>query len=174
MVAKRAGDIMIPIDKYPHIPYWFTLRQAIAALEKSDIEVEGRHSLPRALLVFNEQYQLLGTVRRRDILRGLEPKFLRTIPAPSRRQFFEVSTDIDLLEISEGKIMKAIQEQADQLVSEVMQPIMVTLDANDPISKIVYKMVGGDHTLLPVLSDGKIVGVIRSVDIFHEIAKILL
>jgi len=174
MVLKRAGDILIPIDKYPHIPYWFTLRQAVAALEKSDIVVDGRHSLPRALLVFNEQYQLLGIVRRRDILRGLEPKFLRTMPAPTRKQLFEVEADAELVEMSEGKIMKAIQEQADQPVSEVMQPIITTVDDEDPITKIVYKMVGGDQTLIPVLRDKKIVGVIRSVDVFHEIALLLL
>lgn len=174
MIITCAGDILIPIDKYPHIPYWFTLRQAVAAMEKSEIEVEGRKSLPRALLVFNEQYQLLGIVRRRDILRGLEPKFLRTMPAPNRKQFFEIEADADLIEMSMGKINKAIQEQADQPVSEVMQPIVTTIDVDDPIAKIVYKMVGGDQTLLPVLKDQKIIGVIRSVDVFHEIAKMLL
>ena len=27
---KRAIDVMIPLEDYPHIPYWFTLRQAMA------------------------------------------------------------------------------------------------------------------------------------------------
>jgi len=174
VVIKRAGDILIPIDKYPHIPYWFTLRQAVAALEKSDIEVEGRHSLPRALLVFNEQYQLLGIVRRRDILRGLEPKFLRTLPPPNRKEYFEIETDAELADMSTGKITKAILDQAEQSVSEVMQPITTTIQVDDPITKVVYKMVSGDQTLLPVLKDQKIIGVIRSVDVFHEIAKLLL
>jgi len=174
MIAKRAGDIMIPIDKYPHIPYWFTLRQAVATMEKSELEVEGRKSLPRALLVFNEQYQLLGIVRRRDLLRGLEPKFLRTMPAPHRKQLFEVEADADLAELSPGKIQKAIQEQAEQPVSEVMQPIVGTVDFTDHLTKVVYKMIGQDQTLLPVMREDRIVGVVRSVDVFHEIAKMLI
>ena len=67
---------MIPLEHYPHIPYWFTLRQAMAEMESSQLEFEGRKSLPRGLLVFDERYQLLGMVRRRDILWGLEPDFL--------------------------------------------------------------------------------------------------
>ena len=55
---------MIPLSEYPHMPYWFTLRQAMAMLQSSRIEVEGKVSLPRAFLVFNEAYELLGVMRR--------------------------------------------------------------------------------------------------------------
>ena len=41
MEAKRAGDIMIPLDRYPHIPHWFTLRQAIAELRAGTFIREG-------------------------------------------------------------------------------------------------------------------------------------
>ena len=73
MENKHVADIMIPLDNYPHIPYWFTLRQAIVEMQNFQLEVEGKKSLPRVLLVFDEAYQLLGTARRRDIMRGLEP-----------------------------------------------------------------------------------------------------
>ena len=63
MEMKRAGDIMIPLDEYPHLPYWFTLRQATVELEKSEVEIDGRKSLPRAVLIFDEKYQLMGMAR---------------------------------------------------------------------------------------------------------------
>jgi CBS-domain-containing membrane protein len=173
-VMKRAADFMIPLEKYPHIPYWFTIRQAVAALEKSELEIEGKKSLPRALLVFDEQYQLLGMVRRRDILRGLEPKFMRTIPPPSRRQLFEVEADPNLVLLSSSKIVQAIREQAEQPVSEIMQPIASTVDVEDHLTKVVYKMVSRDLALIPVLKDQKVVGVVRSVDAFRQFAKLLI
>jgi len=111
MAVKIAGEMMISLDQYPHIPYWFTLRQAIAALEKSEIDKDGQKSLPRALLVFDEHYHLLGCVRRRDILRGLEPKFLRTMPITHRKSLFDVDVDPNLVDLSKGKISKALQEQ---------------------------------------------------------------
>lgn len=174
MVSKLAGEIMIPLGDYPHIPYWFTLRQAVAELEKSVIEARERKSLPRALLVFDEKYQLLGIVRRRDILRGLEPKFLRTIPPPRRGQLFDVEVDPDLVDLSAGKVAKAMQEQAEQQVSEVMQPILATVDIKDHMAKVIYKMVSRELNLIPVLKESTVVGVVRSVDVFHEITSQLL
>ena len=71
MKNVTAGDIMIPLDKYPHIPYWFSVREAIAIVYHSELEINNRTSPARAALVFNEEYNLLGVVRRRDILSGL-------------------------------------------------------------------------------------------------------
>ncbi len=174
MRTKTAGEIMIPLENYPHIPYWFTLRQAVAEMEKSDLSVRGRKSLPRALLVFDEKYQLLGIVRRRDILAGLEPKFLRTMPMTQRKEMFDVEVDPDLLSFTSGKMTKAMQDQAEQQVSEVMQQVGATASVDDRLSKIVYKMLRIDLNLLPVMKDRKVVGVVRSVDVFHEIANIIL
>lgn len=174
MQTRIAADIMIPLEKYPHIPYWFSLRQAVAEMEKTSLEVGGRKSLPRALLVFDEKYNLLGIVRRRDILRGLEPKFLRTMSMPYRKKLFDVEIDPNLADLSSGKVAEAMQEQSEQAVSEVMQPIAATVDVNDHLAKIIYKMVSRDLNLLPVLRDDSVVGVVRSVDVFHEVANMLL
>ena len=169
---KRAGEIMIPLDEYPHIPYWFTLRQAIAELEKSEMEIDGRKSLPRAVLVFDEKYQLLGMARRRDILRGLEPEFLME-PAQhgSRKTLFDVKVDPESFEMSYDKLAKDIREQAERPISDVMLPIVATVDDDDHLVKVIYEMVESDLSLLPVLKEGKVVGVVRSVDVFHEIAE---
>jgi hypothetical protein len=35
-------------------------------------------------------------------------------------------------------------------------------------------MVSNDQHLLPVLKDGSVAGVVRTVDVFHEIAQLLL
>ena len=67
MNLYRAGDIMIPLNKYPHIPHWFTMRQALAEMEHTELEIGGRGSLPRVVLVFDEEYALLGIVRRRIV-----------------------------------------------------------------------------------------------------------
>lgn len=173
-MSKTAGEIMIPLDQYPHIPYWFTIRQAVAAMEKSEIERDDKKSLPRALLVFDEHYHLLGCVRRRDILRGLEPKFLRTMPVAHRKSLFEVDVDPNLADLTSGKISLALQEQADQPVSEIMSPISTMVDVKDNLAKIIYKMVSRDLNLIAVSREDKLVGVVRSVDVFHEVASLLL
>jgi predicted transcriptional regulator len=173
MTTKCAGDIMIPIDKYPHVLHSLTLRETIEKMESSAIVVGGRMSLPRVVLVFDEEYHPLGIVRRRDILRGLEPKFLRTMAVPHRKKLFDIEVDPNLADFSSGKIAEAIRTQAEQPVSEVMNPIGATVNYDDLLAKIIYKMLSRDVYMLPVLKDNRVVGVVRTVDVFHEVANLL-
>jgi CBS-domain-containing membrane protein len=170
MKLKTAGELMIPLDQYPHLPYWFTLRQAMAEMEQSEFDVDGRKSLPRVVLVFDERYQLLGIVRRRDILRGLEPSFL-SHPVESG---FPDLRDPDLASLSFDRLVDGIRERAERLVRDVMLPIRATADHDDHVMKLIYMMVANDLHLLPVLRDGSVAGVVRTVDVFHEVAKLVL
>lgn len=174
MGFKRAGDLMIPLDEYPHIPYWFSLRQTIAELENAVIEIEGTRSLPRWVLVFDEKYQLMGTVRRRDILRGLEPDFLTSKPIKVRKDMFDVRIDPNLSELSYDKLLEGMRKQAERPVSEVMRPIRTTVNYEDHLMKVIYEMVDNNVSMVPVLKDNKVEGVIRTVDLLREVVKILL
>jgi len=174
MEMKKAGEIMIPLDEYPHVPYWLSLRQVIAVMEKSQFDISGRKSLPRFVLVFDEAYQLMGLARRRDLLRGLEPDYLSGKPAEYRKKLFDVHVDPNLSEFSYDKMMRSIREQAERPVKDVMMPITAAVDYEDHLFKVIYEMVDNNLSLLPVLQDGKVVGVARSVEVLHEIAKLLL
>ncbi|MFH2055460.1 MAG: CBS domain-containing protein [bacterium] len=174
MQRITAGDIMIPLNKYPHLPYWFTLRQALVEMEKSVIEMNDRKSLPRVVLVFNEQYELMGMVRRRDILRGLEPEFLVDKPLEYRKKLFDVDITPALAGFSYEELMSGVEKRADRPVSDVMVPIEQTANHDDHIFKVIYEMNVHDLSLLPVLEDGRVIGVVRSVDVFHQVAKLLM
>ncbi len=174
MKGKKAGDIMIPIEFYPHIPYWFTLKQAIIEMEKAQIEVHGRKSLPRVILIFNEKDTLVGSVRRRDILRGLEPSFLLKEPLEYRKMLFSEENDLTHHEFSYEKLIMEARVRADSPVKDIMIPIKTAINYNDHIIKLMYEMVETNTSFLPVLKEGRVVGVVRSVDIFHEIAQIAL
>ena len=73
---RQVREVMIPLQDYPHIPYWFTLRQAVALVRESALKYAGVFE-PRTVLVFNEKYQIVGILTLRDILKGLEPAFLK-------------------------------------------------------------------------------------------------
>ena len=72
---KIVKDLMIPLEDYPHVPYWFTLDQAAMIIREAAIKFEGSFE-PRAILVFDEKYGLLGTLTLKDIVRGLEGDIL--------------------------------------------------------------------------------------------------
>jgi predicted transcriptional regulator len=54
-----------------------------------------------------------------------------------------------------------------------MQPIKVTLKHDDHLLKIIYEMVENNLSMIPVLKDGSVVGVVRSVDVLEEVAQLV-
>ncbi|UCC84688.1 MAG: CBS domain-containing protein [Gemmatimonadota bacterium] len=170
---RRVKEIMIPVEQYPSVRDNATLREAIAKIEEAQLEVELRKSLPRSLLVFDEIDVLVGTVRRRDIMRGLEPKYLLSKPLEYKKKLFDIDVDPNLAELSYDRVVRGIREQSNRPVSDVMQPIPAILDAEDHVMKAVQAMVALDVNLIPVLREGKLVGVVRSVDAFHDLAQLV-
>jgi len=172
--AKRAFEIMIPLSEYPHVSQKAPLREVIAIMEKSQLNVGGRKSLPRVVLIFDNAGNLVGQVRRRDIMRGLEPDFLSSKPMHYRKKLFDVKTDPNLAELSYDRVLEGIRKRAERPVSDVTLPIVEKVDYHDHIIKVIYEMVDNNLSLLPVMKEGKVVGVVRSVDVLHEVAQILL
>jgi len=170
---KTVGEIMVPLALYPCVRDTATLREAIEMIESAQLGVAIRKSLPRALLVYDQIGVFVGYVRRRDIMRGLEPKSLVSKPLEYRRKLFDVAVDPNLSEMSYDHVVAGIREQAEMPVSHVMRPIETTIEAADHVIKAVYEMVSFDLNLVPVLAGGHVVGVVRSVDVFHELAQLL-
>lgn len=162
---KTAKDLMIPLEEYPHIPYWFTLRQAMAIVREAAIKYEGQFE-PRAVLVFDEQYQLMGILTLRDIITGLEPKFLQ--------ETMLIKMDPSLTVLMGDFCGPKMKEQSQRPVSEVMSPIKVTVNAEDPITKPLYLMIKENAGLIPVMQGGKVAGMLRLSDLFGEISKMVL
>ncbi|MGB9714936.1 MAG: CBS domain-containing protein [Thermodesulfovibrionales bacterium] len=71
--TKVSKDLMIDVFEYPHVPYWFTVRQAITVIKKSLIGTE-KCVHPLAVLVFDEKYNILGTLTLKDVLKGLDSR----------------------------------------------------------------------------------------------------
>ncbi len=162
---KKVKDLMIPLEDYPHIPYWFTLRQAMAIIREAAIKFETSFE-PRAVLVFDEKYQLLGMLTLRDIIKGLEPRFLHETTL--------IKTDPSLTLLTKEFFSPGLREASQKQVSEVMSPIKVTVAGDAPIAKALFLMVKENVGLMPVILDNKVVGMIRLSDLFKEISELVL
>lgn len=162
---KKVKDLMIPLEDYPHIPYWFTLRQAMAIVREAAIKFEGVFE-PRAVLVFDEKYQLMGVLTLRDIIKGLEPKFLKETAL--------VKMDPSLTVLLGDLFGPNMKQESQKPVSEVMSPIRITVDAQDAIVKALYMMIKENVGMIPVMQDKKVAGIVRLSDLFTEISKVVL
>ena len=173
MTAKRAGEIMIPLDRFPHMPYWFTLRQAMAEL--GGVGPEQSLRCPCGLvLIFSAQNQLLGLLRAQDILRGLRP----TIAADDHRhapEAFGVGVDANLFRfVDYEKAVGMLPRQIERPVGDFMQPVTVTVTHDDDLLQTVYLMIDQGLNYVPVLQENRIVGVVSALDTLREIAKLVV
>jgi CBS domain-containing protein len=164
-IDPKIKDLMIPLEDFPHIPYWFTLRQAMAIVREATVKFEGAFE-PRAVLVFDEKYQLMGILTLRNMIKGLELNFLQETGLVKMDPNLTVLTG-DLL----GPNMSAASQRP---VSEVMCPIAVTVEASAPVAKALYLMIQENVGFLPVVQAGKVVGMIRLSALFNEVAKVVL
>ena len=84
--------------------------------------------------------------------------------------------DPNLSELSYDKIITGMRKRSNHQVKDFMIPLeaakaTITYDAH--ITKGVYEMIDQNVSLLPVLKDDMIVGILRSVDVLHELLHII-
>jgi CBS domain-containing protein len=173
MKEALVSDIMVPVEEYPCIPETLTLGDAV---EEMAVQILRRKqaSLPRVVLVFDDDFsQLRGVLRRRDIMRGLEPRFLVSGSLDYRRKFFDVGVDSGLSELTHDRITAHMRKRSERLVRQFMTPIKATIAHDAYITTAMCEMVDHNASLLPVIKDDKVIGVVRSVDVLSEIALII-
>ena len=155
METKKVKDLVIPLSDYPHMPYWGTLREAIAQL---NVAFETGH---HTILVFDEAYKLVGMLLEKDILEGLEPKFA---------QHYEEGVPI----LWDELLKSGAAKQLGRPIKEFMSKVVATVDADDNLLKASHIMVHENAYLLPVTQEDKLMGVVRMGDIFHQITNAIL
>ena len=108
----------------------------------------------------------------------LKPDYLITdylifpeIPLP---QTALVKGDPNLTVLMGDLFGPGMREASQKPVSEVMSPIKVTIQGNDPIAKAIFLMIKENVGLMPVIQDSKVAGMIRLSTLFKEISNMVL
>jgi hypothetical protein len=166
---------MIPLDRFPHMPYWFTLRQAMAELDRAGAD----HSRPcppcNVVLVFNPRNQLLGTLRQQDILRGLKPNLQAEKAKRHAERLFDVQVDPNLYKFCGGdRALSMLREHMERPIGDFARPIEVMLTYDDDLLQTISLMIDHDLDIIPVLRDDHITGILTMLDVLGEITKLLI
>lgn len=146
----KVRDIIVDIFDYPHIPYWFTIKQAVKIL-KASYQGKEKTTYPLGILVFDERYNLLGTLDPVDILKGKD-----------------TGVSSPFLHADE------LKGYGETPVSEVMVSVKCFVGPDDPITKAAQLMIFYDLLLLPVLEGQKLIGLAIFTEVFEKLSAELL
>jgi len=164
---KVVKDLMMGIFEYPHIPYWFSIREAVGMVRASFLE-RNKYPEPLVILVFDETYSLLGTLTLKDILRGLQPGFLKR----GTKAQVPDQDESDLTLLGDTFVNKESLHLAETPVQEIMVPAKAFVGPDDSVTRAAYVMLRHDLILLPVLEEKKkFVGLVRMVEVFDEVTR---
>jgi hypothetical protein len=175
MAMKLCGEIMIPLERFPQLPYWFTLRQAMAELDRAVDDGTRTHRPCGVVLVFNAQNQLLGVLRQQDILRGLKPGILAEQANHHAHKLFDVKIDPNLYRFCGGdRALSMLREQIERPIGDFVRPIEVMLNYDDDLMQTIGLMIDQDLDFIPVLRDNRVEGILTVLDVLQEATKLLV
>lgn len=161
---------MLALKDYPHVRQSQTLAEAAQLLTRATIQVGDTISMPRVLLVFDDDDQLLGCIRRRDILRGLEPEFHDELDTAHPEAHVPVEVDPNLTDLIPALEPGRLAQRLERPVASVVHTLRAQVDVDDSLMKVVRELVGKDTHIAAVLDAGSVVGVVRTLDVLRAIA----
>jgi CheY-like chemotaxis protein len=162
---RTVHDLMVPVASYRRLYDDQLLPDAVEALHASmSLEILGKATEKghRSVLVYDREERFVGMIRVEDILDELLPPYLRDSPYAS------CFTGMFL---AQSKLVGALRV-GDLVGGAGSEVVTVTGDA--PLMEAVHLMVSIHAVSLPVVQDGKLIGVIRDKDLLLELAGTML
>ncbi len=157
-------DIIIPLDRYPHLNEKQTLQEAIQAFMSFRAGEQDRLRYD-SLLVVNDQNQLVGKLSLIDILHGLVP---RLADAAKTAKFEGKDTEFPNLSfLYEEKTLAECGKNQQQPIKPLLQAIDFSLPADTHILKALAMMSHRNDFIVPVTENGNIIGILRLEEIFN-------
>ena len=174
----KVKDLMVPLSDYATVPPTANLREAVKALKESQdkCRVEIPH---RAVLVMTDDGTVVGKISQWDVIRSLEPKYGQ-IGEFDKLSRFGFSIDfIKNMQKTYNLWQWSSDNMGDIADNILVKDIMYTptegefVSENQTLREAIHQLTIGQHQSLLVIRDKEVVGVLRFVDVFNEIVKLI-
>ena len=162
---------MVPIEDFTTVTEDLTVADAIQKLKESMSEkvstsriMETKH---RTVLVFDSRNQVQGMLTVSDLIDGIMPGYL-SAPKPSTADSIQYSPMFWT-----GAFTKEVTGFSKKRVHEIMSPAPLSIDADANLMEAAYMMYNNKARRLVVVRAGEVIGVIRELDLFFEMERVL-
>jgi len=177
MEKMTVKDLMVPLSRYATVSEEATLGEAVEALKIAQTEFDQTRDKHRAILVSDKNNRIVGKLSQLDVIRSLEPKYLKfdNRKELSRFGFTKDYMDAMLREhrLWENSLDDICGKAAKLIVKNLMysptEGEYVKEDAS--LEEAIHQLIMGRHQSLLVTTGTEIVGILRLTDVFREIAN---
>lgn len=161
-ISGVVRDLMVGIDKFPHVSGNASLREVFAKLHAAS----GSSELFRNILVLDDKGRLLGTLGLKNVLHALLPDYLRH----GSTHYEGTPNDVSALAVLwQEDCEEQCREASKILAKNHVCPIAATISPDEPITKAAFLFATTPVNVLPVVAGKQVIGVIRLVDVFDEV-----
>lgn len=156
-------DLIIPIERYPHLNENQTLQEAIQSF-MSFRAGQREHLHYNMLFVVNDLNQLVGRMFLMDIMHGLAPRLLDG--AKVDKFDGKAAEYSDLVYLYEMSTFSECGKNRDKPIKPLIHVIDFSLSADTHILKALMMMAARKDFDVPVKENHNIIGVLRLEEIF--------
>ena len=132
-----------------------SVEEAVRLIAEAKARKTGYRAI--SVLVTDEVDQLIGVISIFDVLYHLRPPFL--------------NYEVDSLPVWEGEMEVYIEQFKDLKVEQIMSTPVMTVSPEDPLMLAIDRMIKKKTRRLPVVKDGRIMGVVYLTDLFQHLCK---
>jgi CBS domain-containing protein len=169
-MEKKIRDIMIPVGNRIAISADASFKDAVSLMKKSFCPEEGKPCTGYSTLMVYDNNILVGLLTLDDLLKAIEPQYL----TGKTYRGWSIDTAWSIPVFWEGLFSDRTYEAIDKKVRDIMNPADFRLDADDTLIKAVYGMGKQKIYILPVMEEGRVIGMVRSIELFREICEFVL
>ena len=170
-------DLMVPLAEYATVKENATLYEAVLALEEAQEKFEDKHTRyrHRAILILDNDGQVVGKLSQLDVLRALEPKYQKMIQGEGLHRYgFAKEFEQSILE-KFGLFANPLDDLCRKAGEKNVKEFMYTPSEGEYVAEdaslavAIHQLVVGHHQSLIVTRDKKIVGILRLTDVFAAV-----
>ncbi|MFC2085035.1 HPP family protein [Bacteroidota bacterium] len=179
-MAITVRDLMVPLSKYATVSENATLCQAVIALRKAQAEFDPKLYKYRAILIKNIDDQIVGKLSQLDVIRALEPKYLKFDDQKSLSRFGLSKEYMKSMLKQHNLWEKSLEDICEKASEIIVKKIMYApsegeyVKEDTSLEEAIHQLVMGRHQSLLVTRDKEIVGILRLSDVFGEISDMII
>ncbi len=177
MEKLTVKELMVPLSRYATVSEDATLGEAVKSLKIAQEEFDQTRDKHRAILVSDKNNRIVGKLSQLDVIRSLEPKYLKFDDRKSLSRF-GFTKDYMKSMLKEHQLWEKSLDDICKKASEIIvKTIMYTptegefVKEDTSLEVAIHQLILGRHQSLLVTRDRDIVGILRLTDVFREIAN---